>query len=265
MKRNIVYIFLISIFSYSANAQNELEFLQSIASKNKINSIYQADYILKGNSFVKTDSIKYNFNGNYLISKIDEITDNSGSEKMYCYNAFNKINKKEYNVSGVKFYELYEYENSNLKHLKKFDNRNKLVNKVKYVYDKNDNLVKIISDEKSYKVSNVYYNGNLIKSSITNNSNSKKEIEYAYNNKNQLLSEKIYETLKKSKNNKRYLKLRIDYLNNEKGNISEKEYYKSENITEKYIYTYDKNDNLNEWTKVDSQGKITFVSKLYYY
>lgn len=264
MKRKLVCILVIFIFAYSVKAQNELGYLQSIAKNKNIRSIFQADYVLDGNAFIKTDSIIYTFNDNFMISKLDEVSEQSDIEKRFYYNATNKINKKEYKISGIKFSEIYEYENTKLNYIKKFDSKGKLVNKVKHIYDKNDDLVKIISDEKSYTVSNVYYNGNLIKSNITNNSNNKKEIEYTYNNKNELLSEKIYETFKKSKNNKRYLKIRIDYIYNENGKVTEKQYYKTDKITEKFIYTYDKNNNLREWNKIDAQGKIIFTSKLYF-
>ncbi|MBK8383788.1 MAG: hypothetical protein IPL16_18245 [Ignavibacteria bacterium] len=66
--------------------------------------------------------------------------------------------------------------------------------------------------------------------------------------------------MKDSKNNKRYFDYKIEYKYNPFNLISEKYYYLTENVFEKIIYTYDENQSLIRWEKLNSQDKAVFVT-----
>lgn len=265
MKTMILTFLMLFISQVKPNySQEDYDYLENMAAIKNAGVIYEAKYILKNNYLVREDSTIYFFNTKNMITRIVEGKSYSIPIREFFYDSQDRISRIENNTNGIKYKNLYEYQSGRLTFIKTRDVKNKLINSVKFHYNSRGELTKKTATEKKYAVLNQYYNGNKIKAEITNNSKSKTDIEYLYDDNNNLIMEKIFDTMKSSKNKKKYLKLKIEYKYYDENKLLEKKIHLTDKISEKIIYLYNEDKSLKEWQRLDAQGKIIFVTKYHY-
>lgn len=263
MKYLIALIFVIFVSNYCIS-QEDYKFLEEMAAIKKTTMVCEAKYELANNKSKLVDSTVYSFNAANLITRIENGKSYSLPMKEFFYNTDNKVSRVESNSNGISYHDIYEYEFNKLISIKTYDKNNKLINNIKFYYDANGNLMKKSATLKKYTTTFLNFMGNIIRSEITNTTNAKKEIEYIYDNKGNLTTEKVFDSLKKSKNKRKYLKLKIEYSYDEYGYLKEKKIYLTDSVIEKIYYKYNEDGTLKEWKKVDPQGNENFITKYYY-
>lgn len=263
MKTYLIIIFL-SILPVASNGQDEYKYIEDIARKGGSFRIIETKYFVNESSVSENDSTMYEFNYDYKITDISNLKLISYPKtiKSFKYNSKNVLLGGDENME-VSFKVDYDF-NGLLKSKKYYNKSNKLINSIRYFYDSKNRLKKIKSSINSYQIENLYLNDLLVKSTVTNNSRNKTEIEYNYNAKGNIISEKSYRSLKDSKKKKRYFDYKIEYKYNSENLLIEKFYFPTENISEKFTYTYDENQKLLKWEKFNNQNKVVFVTKYYY-
>jgi hypothetical protein len=228
------------------------------------NLLFQSDYALQGNKMVLVDTLVYVFNNDYKITSMKDGMSTGFPIKEFFYNDEKKLSKIQHNAKGIIFYETFIYQLGKLVSLKRQDNENNVLNSVSFGYDKFGRTEKKSSSTGNYASRYFYYDSNLVKVEVTNTSKVKKVIEYAYDTDGRMISERIYESYKKGKVGKRYLKLKIDYKYDDFDNLIEKIYFPSENSKERVVYSYDELGNIHEWSKFDTGGQVVYISRISY-
>lgn len=260
---SVLFVFLL-VLTAQMYSQNEYALYEKIAAKRMTNLLYQSDYSLKGNRMVLVDTLVYVFNNDYKITSLKDGNSTGFPMKEFFYNDEKKLSKIQHNAKGIIFSETFSYQLGKLVSMKRLDNENTVANSVGFNYDKFGRIEKKTSSTGNYVSKYFYYDSNLVKVEVSNTSKVKKVIEYAYDIDGRMISERIYESYKKGKVGKRYLKLKIDFKYDDYGNLIEKIYYPSENSKERIAYSYDELGNLFEWSKFDTAGQVVYLSRISY-
>ena len=92
----------------------------------------------------------------------------------------------------------------------------------------------------------------------------KKEVECFFDEKGNIIQETVYQSLKKSKDNKRYQLSKIKYVYNESGKLSQKINYITEEVIENFYYTYNDDGTLSKWEKFNAQNKLAYLVEYVY-
>ena len=214
------------------------------------------------------DSISFYYNSTGQLIEVNYNNNEPINKKFYTYGATGKlIEEKDYKNTDLKNSYKYEYDKTgNLIKEKCYDAIDKLLFTNTLKYDLKGNMIrKKSSISTGIKIENTYDSkNNNFKSVISGNSRNQKEIEYIYDDNGKVTQEIIYQSLKNSKSGKRYQQSKIKYVYSEYGKLKEKHNYLSEDIIEKYIYTYDDNGKLSKWEKFTPQGKLEFYVEYMY-
>ena len=255
------FLFCLTIQLYS---QNEYPVYEKIAAKRMTNLLYQSDYSLIGGRMVLLDTFVYVFNNDYKITSIKEGSSAAFPIKEFFYSDDKKLAKIRHNAGGIIFSETFNYQLGKIVSVKRIDDKNNVLNTVSYGYDKLGRIDKKTSSSGKYVSRHFYYDNKLVKVELSSISKVKKVIEYSYDTDGQLISERVYESYKKGKIGKRYLKVKIDFKYDDFGNLTEKIYYPVENSKERIVYFYDEHGILYKWSKYDSAGREVYVSRISY-
>ncbi len=230
--------------------------------------VTETKYIVKDQIKKLLDSLQYKYDNSGNVIEVKLHISEPVNLKTYSYNLLNKLTEeKHFRYSDLRNIYKYEYDKSGkLVKEKCYDSMDKLLFTNTLKYDSKGNMIrKKSSISTGIKIENTYDSkNNNFKSVISGNSRNQKEIEYLYDDKGKVTQEIIYQSLKNSKSGKRYQQSKIKFIYNDYGKLKEKQNYLTEDIIEKYIYTYDDNGKLSKWEKFSPQGKLEFYVEYKY-
>jgi len=230
--------------------------------------ITEVKYQVKDNKPSLVDSIVFSYNSSGQLSEARFNNSEPISSKTYLYNAAGKLTEeKHYKYTDLRNTYKYEYDKSGrLTKEKCYDSNNKLMFTNTLKYDSKGNMIRKKSDiSTGIRIDNSYDSQNRnYKSIVSGNSRNQKEIEYLYDDKSRIQQETIFQSLKNSKKGKRYQQSKIRYVYDDTGRLTEKHNYLTEDVIEKFKYTYGDNGKLAKWEKLSPQGKLEFIVEYRY-
>ncbi|HEY5535145.1 MAG TPA: hypothetical protein VIL99_09465 [Ignavibacteria bacterium] len=260
MKKLLIILFVLSGTSLMFAQTNNFEKIKLSGTKSLVTKSYTVEngkrYILETKRFAfdsngNVTSVRFDSPG--FFNEIDYTYDAKGKmtyEKMYNLGKVIRSYKYEYNKSGKKIYAssfnlsedvdmetVYEYdEKGNL--LKEETESGKRKFGFKYTYDKN-----------SRKTDMVVYNPTQIE----------KKFYCYYDDKGLLIEEKGVFYWAGNKNAKHNNFSRKSFSYNENSQLKEMDCYITDELYEKYLYTYKSNGLLSKWEKYNTEEKLSYV------
>jgi len=230
--------------------------------------ITEVKYQVKDNKPSLIDSIVFSYNSSGQLSEARFNNSEPISSKTYLYNAAGKLTEeKHYKYTDLRNTYKYEYDKSGrLTKEKCYDSNNKLMFTNTLKYDSKGNMIRKKSDiSTGIRIDNSYDSQNRnYKSIVSGNSRNQKEIEYLYDDKGRIQQETIFQSLKNSKKGKRYQQSKIRYIYDDSGRLTEKQNYLTDDVIEKFKYSYGDNGKLSKWEKLSPQNKLEFIVEYRY-
>lgn len=232
------------------------------------NRMFELKYNLSEDKFILIDSIVNLYDASGLITESHLNQSEPVNLIQFIYDSKKHLAKEKRFKDDV-LKQIIEYEYSETGHLIKENNLDGKGNELfaNYLkYDNSNNLVRKKSNiSTGQRIENSFNSQKQkIKSVVSGNSRNQTEIEYIYDDKGKVIQETIYQSLKRSKSGKRYQQSKIKFIYDSWGKLSEKQNYLTDEVIEKYSYTYDDNGKLSKWEKFSPQGKLEFYVEYRY-
>lgn len=243
-------------------------FLLCIGALNSQTKVTEIKYQVNDKKVSLVDSIFFIYNSNDQLNEVRFSNAEPVSSKSYLYNASGKLaEEKHYRYTNLKNTYKFEYNKAGrLTKEKCYDSKDKLLFTNTLKYDSKGNMIRKKSNiSTGIKIENTYDSkNNNFKSVISGNSRNQKEIEYVYDDNGKVTQEIIYQSLKNSKSGKRYQQSKLTFKYDDYGKLTEKLNYLTNEVIEKFIYTYDNNGKLSKWEKFNPQGKLEYYVEYKY-